>query len=206
MPYALIQTHSADAQARLLQQFRNAPNLNALIGAIAGCVQEIENAVWQASTERSLFGGTAFGAQLDAIGALLGIARNGANDATYLLLLRGTALVNTSDATVPTILGIIQTLYGTASVWLGTPNSFGTNKQRAYGEISYAVGSPTTDASLFPLAQSLVQKALAAGVTINEVTTFDASGAFAFGPSTQSWVKGFGLGKLGGVAYSNTNR
>jgi hypothetical protein len=66
--------------------------------------QEIEDALWQLYTLRSIDAGT--GQQLDNIGAKIGLSRNGFGDTDYQRLLYGQTLVNRSRTTVPELNGI----------------------------------------------------------------------------------------------------
>ncbi len=69
-----------------------------LITAIVGAgVQPIEDALTQLLTQRTL--DTAVGAQLDAIGVIVGQARGGLDDDTYRLYLRARIAVHRSNGT-----------------------------------------------------------------------------------------------------------
>jgi hypothetical protein len=107
---AQITDHSAQAQARLLQQFQDRVTMPALAAVVGGRAQAMENALWAILTQR-FFSGNPIGQQLDNLGKLLNILRNGMSDATYTRFLKGQVLANMSNGTVSdleTLLGIIS--------------------------------------------------------------------------------------------------
>lgn len=184
-----ITSHVADAQARLLSQYKGAPRINALVGALAGGAQDIEDALYALVAGRQL--DQAVGAQLDALGTLIGFARSGLEDGPYRVLLRGTIAQQHSDTTAGTLNTIASLLYQAAAVFLQTPTSPSHARTRAPAQVTLAVGSPQTPPSLYETVRGMLQGALAAGVPLVSVTQFQASKAFAMaGP--QAWVGGFG--------------
>jgi hypothetical protein len=90
-----ITTHTADALARLPQQFQDKPKLAALISALVDPVQDLENAWWQLLVERAI--GVAVGTQLDSIGVIVGQDRIGLSDDDYRRYLRARIAVNRSS-------------------------------------------------------------------------------------------------------------
>ncbi len=89
-----ITTHTADALARLPQQFKDKPNLAAFISALVDPIQDIENAMWQLLVERAV--SVAVGTQLDAIGVIVKQSRIGLSDDDYRRYLRARIAVNRS--------------------------------------------------------------------------------------------------------------
>lgn len=100
---SLISDHVARAQARLLQQYKDKPGVGALIAALAGRAQVIENVLWGLLTQRSI--ATSVGAQLDGLGKLVGLSRasvpGGVSDAVYRKWIQAQVLLNRSNGTIP---------------------------------------------------------------------------------------------------------
>jgi hypothetical protein len=199
MNAAQILTHVADAQARLLQQFRSKPLIAGLAGAIVTPIQTIEDAMFSVDSGRQL--GTAVGAQLDGIGALLGTPRSGLGDDQYRALLYGTLAEDNSDTTLTTLSNIILSVFGAVAVFV--------DAQLPGGNVGFGIGSPSVPTSLFPMLQGIVLKSVAAGVEVSFLMTFNAYNAFAMAGNA-SWVQGCGDvydptvgGLLGSVIYHN---
>lgn len=209
MNATLIETHVADAQARLLEQYKGRPNLEAFFAVFTQHVQQLENALFGIPEGFQLFGDKAQGAQLDVVGALVGVARNGLNDDQYRALIRGTIAQNNGDATTETLLTIIRGLFQTQSIFLKQPNSVPHAPQVAQATVTISVGDPTIPEGVLPLVESSLKAALGAGVAINYLGRFQAkNGAFAF-KGKQPWVRGFGSVKKpsagGGLGSLLTN-
>ncbi len=102
------QDHAASALARLAEQFKNKPNLAALLNNLNAQTQELENAFQDLFTQRAI--DTAFGEQLDVLGIILGQERGGFDDDTYRLYLNARMLLNISSATKEDLYGIFEAL------------------------------------------------------------------------------------------------
>lgn len=205
---APIQNHVDLALGRLVTQYRSAPRVKALITSVVTRVQTVEDALGQVAAQRFLYGDTAQGAQLDDVGALAGIARNGLDDATYRVLIRGEIAKNNSNSTIEALLNVARIIFQAADVWVTSPNTFGTARNVISAEISLAIGSPKTDPALYGLLIGILQATLAGGMTLVSVVTFDAAGAFAM-DGDQPWVRGPGDvadgtgGKLANLIYQD---
>lgn len=102
-------THQTDQKAQaialLLQQFKDKAFVTAFLSSFTEQVQAIEDMLYDLLTERSLDAST--GAQLDGIGRILSLVRDGRNDADYrgalriqILILKNSGLVNEIHAIV----------------------------------------------------------------------------------------------------------
>ncbi len=89
-----ITNHETRALARLLEQFKESDQLKDFIRAIFKPIQTAENDNWALYTER--WPNTAVGAQLDALGAIVGQPREGRTDSVYALWIQGRILINRS--------------------------------------------------------------------------------------------------------------
>lgn len=189
MSHTSIKTHVADATGRLLEQYKNAPNVKALIEVLAQRAQAIEDAVNSVDSGRRL--ANAEGQQLDGIGELVGQPRNGLDDPTYRIFLYGAIAKNNSNGTLGTVESIAMVLFQAAAIFVQTPNSAGHSRRKAMAQISIAIGSPATNLAYLPAIQSIIQASMPAAVALSDLVLFNASGAFSMaGP--QAWVRGFG--------------
>ena len=79
-------THVQEGLANLVQQFKDKPDLAALLTSYLEQIQDLETAYFGLLTERTL--NAAVGVQLDGIGAIVGEDRRGRDDADYRLAIR----------------------------------------------------------------------------------------------------------------------
>lgn len=98
------QDHASLALARLIQVYKNKPNITALFNAMNAHSQYVEDAFQQLYTERSL--AVAVGDRLDQLGTIIGLGRLGADDDTYRLRLQAEVKVNRSSGLTEEILEI----------------------------------------------------------------------------------------------------
>ncbi len=96
----------AQAQALLIEHFKNSPNLKAVIKAYIDQLQEIEAMMFQLLEERDLT--SAVGSQLDVLGEILGRPRNGLSDADYRSFLNAQIVVNFGSGTLEDVRNAIQ--------------------------------------------------------------------------------------------------
>lgn len=208
MSYTRIDDHAEQALERLTQSYSDALGVRGMVTVLAGAVQDIEDALDAVRTMRFKQGGVLEGAQLDTLGAVVGQPRQGLGDAVYTVLILGAIARNNSQATVENLLALAGLIYQAGAVFVATPNGGCRAPQTAPAGLQLAVGSPQTDAALYPTLMRALQQAIGAGISIGHVATFEQAGAFAFaGP--QAWVRGFAdlHGALGGpmadLVYTN---
>lgn len=91
---------------RLTQQFRDKANIVAFVTALATPAQALEDALQQLLTQRTIY--TATGATLDALGKLVGQARNGLVDADYRRYIAARVRANSSDGLPDQLLAICR--------------------------------------------------------------------------------------------------
>ncbi len=106
--------HTAAMQANLISQFQGLPNIGFWITALGAQLNDIDQAIGQLLTMLPLQG--AAGAQLDALGGLLGQARDGLNDPTYQALLQAKIVQLRSQGSVENLIQILLSLAGAVSV------------------------------------------------------------------------------------------
>ena len=106
--FTQITDHVAQAQARLIQQYVDKPQLLKLVAVFAGRTQLIENALWALNLARKLANATA--SQLDGIGRIVGLSRSqipsASDDAVYRVWLTAWIKVNYSSGTIPDLIAL----------------------------------------------------------------------------------------------------
>lgn len=100
--------HVSEAIDNLIAKFKDLPNFQAVITAFVNQVQELEVALNDLITERTL--DTAIGEQLDGIGEILGEDRQGRSDVDYRTALRARILLNVGSGTPEEIIEMISFL------------------------------------------------------------------------------------------------
>jgi len=102
-------THITDyferAQDRLISQFKEKPNINLLLSVMVQPLQEFENVLIEVLRDRWI--DTAQGVQLDGLGKILGVERQGMTDDQYRDALRLQIGINTSTGIASVIIDIV---------------------------------------------------------------------------------------------------
>lgn len=102
----LIKDHEQQAYGRLLEQFKDKPNVMALLKGWMKGVQTTEDSLFDLLNNRSIQ--TAIGVQLDNIGKLVGAKRKGRSDESYREFIQLQILINNSEGTPNDILEILS--------------------------------------------------------------------------------------------------
>lgn len=111
MTYPVQDTnHVAEGKALLIEQFKKATNVNALIGTYLRPVQDLETVFW--ALINGFMIGAAVGDQLDALGALVGEARLGRNDTNYRAAVLLRVRVNRSQGLAEDIIQVANLASG----------------------------------------------------------------------------------------------
>jgi hypothetical protein len=174
-----ITTHVQDALARFMQQYKGRPRFAAYVSALVDQIQDLENAYFDLDFGRSVYGSV--GVQLDLLGTLVGISRNGLPDSEYILFILGKIGEDTSDTTIDKVAAV----YG---ILLNSPI---TQEQDLYpAGVGLATGSDI-DQSLVQIVWEMVQNSLGAGIRLEFLEVFDPVDAFAFAGSAGTAL-GFG--------------
>ena len=166
-PY--IPDHIAIALSQLLQQYKGKERIEGVLSAIVRQVQDLEDGIFPLNAGRQL--ANAEGAQLDGVGQIVGLERNGMDDDTYRVFLIGTIAKNFSDGTLPVVLTILQLLLeaGVLLVFETFP-----------AEIQVEFAGSTRDSSLYSDIATLTQQALGAGIKLGSMSVFDEDNPFRF--------------------------
>lgn len=102
--------HAAEAVGKLIQQFKGKENLEAFVQAFSALVQDMEDTLFDLLLKRTIE--LSEGAQLDGLGEIVGIAREGKTDALYRNAIQAQILLNISSGTPEEIMTIIGLLLG----------------------------------------------------------------------------------------------
>jgi hypothetical protein len=167
-----ITDHVQQALNRLLYQYKGKANIAALLTALVEPIQELEDAIFDVNSGRQFFNGSAYpasGAQLDGIGAIVGVARNGLEDAEYLVFIIGTIVVNNSDGTIPTLLNVVNIFF--------EPDLFLAFDMYP-AEFNVELAGSTLDPTLYDTAARFIQQALGASIGLGFIATMDETNAF----------------------------
>jgi hypothetical protein len=152
-----ISDHAARALDRLKQQFRGKPKVEALVTALMGPVQAVEDALYQLLTERGV--DTAIGTQLDAIGKVVGQPRGGLSDDTYRRYIRARITANRSS-------GLVDELNLIARLVLDDPTVVITTTQYPPASVVMSLTVAVVPQDLGVALVAFLRKATAAGVRI----------------------------------------
>lgn len=111
MTYEKITDHADQAVARLPGYQQSATNYLKLLNALNTEVQALEDVLWQLSEERHL--SVAVGTQLDNLGTILNVPRQGLDDDNYRIVIAGAAAALGQSGEAEALIAA----YG--RVWLG---------------------------------------------------------------------------------------
>lgn len=114
MSLTLIDNHIEEGLDRLLQRNKDSYNINSLLTSFIKPVQDIENQNYELYTERSL--DTSIGAQLDGIGKIVGLDRNGLDDIDYRTALIIQIQINKAGGEPESIIAAIRQLFKTEEI------------------------------------------------------------------------------------------
>jgi len=168
------------AKRLLPATFRNKTYWTKLLTVVAAPFQQIEDAFQDLLLLRYL--SSAFGVQLDIIGEIVGLKRQGRDDSGYLIRLRARILLIRSSGTLPQIFKILRAVFSTKAY-----------RYHSWHPAGFVVDvrSATTVADADELA-GLISSAKAAGVRANMTySTVDESATFYWnGTTSQGWNAG----------------
>ena len=165
-----ITTHTVDALARRMQQYKESPNLEALITIFTDRTQTIENAFDDLDLLRWL--DTATGEQIDALGRTLDVARGGYADAAYVLRIKAAIVRYHSSGRWAQVAAAMTLLTGATTIQMD--DSYPANVQ------AILIGSIAPVASYADILVG-IRAALAAGVGITSIVLVSPTPLVFFG-------------------------
>lgn len=105
-------THTAEALARLTSKWRDKANVQALVASLIDQVQDFEDMIDGLRSSQTIEGALAVGGvPLDALGALVGQAREGLSDESYARHIRARIRVNRSQGLIEDAHKIFRALF-----------------------------------------------------------------------------------------------
>lgn len=104
------------AQARVLTQFKNKTVINNLLTIFINQIQSFETALMQVM--QNIWIDTAAGVQLDGLGKIVGISRDGLTDDEYRNAIRIQIAINVSNGTPNVVINLLQLITGQPVVQL----------------------------------------------------------------------------------------
>ena len=142
--------HESDIKSLLLSQYCDSDNMLNLLSAIASIKQEIEHVALDLLDKRTL--ANAEGTQLDGLGELVGLLREGRTDDEYRTEIGIQIQINLSGGQIEILIGVVSSLTGSTLVQL-------TESYPAKISISFNGTAPTN-------LSSVVNSLKAAGVEL----------------------------------------
>lgn len=167
-----ITDHVQAALDRLLQQYHGKPNIAAVITALVDPIQDLEDAIFGVAAGTLFYNGTTYpaaGTQLDNIGTIVGIQRNGLTDAEYLIFIIGQIVINNSDGSIPVMLNAANIFFDPALLL-----AFDMYP----AEFNLEIAGSTLDSDFYTTVATKLQQALGAGIGLGFMATFDETNAF----------------------------
>lgn len=163
-----ITTHVVDSLNRLLQQYKDKEKIRALVSAHSEQIQVLEDVFQSLNNFRDIE--NAIGIQLDRLGDILGIDREGLNDDDYRTRLKVKVIQNISNGEPDRLINVYSFLLGATQV--------------QYQEHYPAGVALMANADVISGQESLIyreiQKISPAGVRVDYIGSYDADDAFAF--------------------------
>lgn len=172
-----------EALAKLIDQFKAQPNIEAVITATTQQSQELEDAGFEVIEDTLI--DTAEGIQLDNLGTIVGVERSGMSDADYRVRIGAQILLNGSSGTIEDLLELIVALGAVSGVVL-------TEYQPA--RINVVINAAITNGEEIAAVLAIAK---AAGVAL-EFTWYESLNPFLFDTAGQ----GFDQGELGEMIIS----
>jgi hypothetical protein len=158
----------------IISQFANSDNLKGIITAANNKANDIETALFE--IRDNFYLDTAIGVQLDVIGSIFLVDRNGRTDSEYRLFIQGKAALNYSGEPEG-IFAILLTLYEATFV---TYRPFYTGKYYIYSDMIDDFGYDELDEISPAGVQGLIESRLVDGAaTPNDIV--DANGNYITG-------------------------
>lgn len=176
-----ISTHVQDAENRLLEQYKNQPNISALLDSFIGPIQEIEDGLEALNNNRGV--NFAMGVQLDRLGDLVGIARGTMLDDAYRIRIKIRIIQNLSQGEPERLIQVYSGLIGASLVEI---------QEHFPGGVGLSGNGPIPFGQETLIYQN-VQAIAAAGVRVDYIETYPSDSPFVFGGGP---VLGSGFGDL----------
>lgn len=162
----------AQAKSRLLEQYKNKPNIENVLSIYSEQFDALETAFFQIDVAR--FVPTAIGVQLDQIGEIVGQPRNGiTDDDRYRVLIYARIGINISEGEIERIIDVFKLITESEYVHL-------INLDHAHIQLLSTDIGQFADQDAVNFIYSVMQQVVAAGVRIDHILCADETEAFAY--------------------------
>lgn len=169
MTIPIIPNHVVTSLKRLLEQYKNQPNLTAVISIYLQQVQDLEDSLYPLFQALNIT--VMEGAMLDLIGELVGKPRTTNDDAQYRILLYVKIHQNVSEGEVERVISVFRLL---------TASPYVHNINLGQGEVQVQVTNPIATQEEIDLIYREAEKVLADGVRLGVILYADPDEAFAY--------------------------
>lgn len=168
-----VADHCADGTARIIEQYKRKPRIAAILCALLDEVQAAEDGLWELYTRRGV--DSAFGAQLDVLGLIVGRPRGGMEDEDYRAWLKAQIRANRSAGSASDILAVLLLIFGADADY----------EIREWWPATFTV-TVHDELTISPrVLLAILQQAKSAGVRlVLEYTTEDPAETFTFATAT----------------------
>jgi len=164
-----IRDHKEQAKARLIEQYKRKPKVEAMVDALIGCQhQDLEDAYFTLFEQLNINNQVA--GQLDQIGTIVGQNRLGLDDESYRIALKGRIGVNNSKGTIENIIQLFKLMTNASRVDV---------IENYPAEVQVDIDVPI-NSTIIELAIAFIEQIIAAGVGYGGTKLIDPDNAFAF--------------------------
>lgn len=185
-----VTLHTPKALGRLIEFWRNKPNLRAWLSDYTDEIQTLENVLWDVITSRLLdFAGTD---QLNTIGSIVGEPRNGLGNTAYRIRIKARIAINNSLGRALDVIHVLRMITITRFRYV----RFGVAAFR----IEFLAPPETTD--LARQIPSIVEETCAAGVWYHVVYNTRALLPAGGGGSAYGWYGDLAFHPHAGYGWS----
>jgi hypothetical protein len=164
-----VTLHTPLALLRLIERWKGKPNLAAILASYTDQLQLLENALWDIITARLV--DYAEGAQLDAIGRIVGEIRQGQNDAQYRARLRVRIRINQSFGTAEDVIIVLQMLDAALFAFV----------ESGYAHFDIVYSAPLTSPAVASQVPKIIKQTRAAGIGATVTIPTDATRGGRYG-------------------------
>lgn len=190
MSLTYISNHVATSLKRLLEQYKNKPNLTAVIELYLDQVQDLEDAIYPMLNALNI--PAMEGQMLDLIGEIVGQPRTTTDDARYRILLYVKIHQNVSEAESERVISVMKLISESEYVHL---------INLSYAELQVQITTSGLPQDEIDLIYREIHKVVAAGVRVSYIIEADPVEAFAYaGTNAGAPADGYddGTGTVGG--------
>jgi hypothetical protein len=163
--------HATEAIARLIQQYKDKPRIEAFINALSARVQDLEDTLYDILVESAIANAT--GTQLDDIGDIVGQQRQGMLDAEYRTFVRARVKANRSSGRLEELIEILKLILDGQTV----PPTSSILTRDAY-PASVVIEATGVVSNTLIIWRDFLNRAKAAGIRLGFISNSEEDDAF----------------------------